>query len=154
MASRDELYAKFGIAAEAAQLFETELGTLLLCVRGLQCGWYVAPDGASAKVLLRDLDRSTLGGLVTKLKQHVDLDDELVARLSSALRARNRLSHGFFERHGLKIKSDEGRDEMLADLEALHCELFGAWQLTSTMTSLASGVLTRKRAENATSRDF
>lgn len=26
MATRDELYAKFGITAEAVQLFETELG--------------------------------------------------------------------------------------------------------------------------------
>lgn len=33
VASRDELYAKFGIATEAAQLFETERGTLLLCAR-------------------------------------------------------------------------------------------------------------------------
>lgn len=38
MADRHELYAKYGIAAEAAQLFETELGTLLLGLRGLDEG--------------------------------------------------------------------------------------------------------------------
>jgi hypothetical protein len=36
MASRDDLYCKFGVTAEAAQLFETELGTLLLAARGLR----------------------------------------------------------------------------------------------------------------------
>ena len=34
MATRDDLYAKFGATAEAAQLFETELGTLLLVASG------------------------------------------------------------------------------------------------------------------------
>lgn len=55
MASRDELYAKFGMTAEAAQLFELELGTLLLCVRGLEAGWHVLPDGATATEVLRVL---------------------------------------------------------------------------------------------------
>ena len=41
VATRDELYAKFGVTAEAAQLFETELGPLILCVRGLEEGWQV-----------------------------------------------------------------------------------------------------------------
>jgi hypothetical protein len=146
VASRDEVYAKFGITAEAAQLFETELGTLLLCARGLELGWYVVPDGTSAQDLLREIDRSTLGRLPSKLKRHVGLDDELLARFSSALGARNRLNHGFYERHNFKIQTDEGRDEMMSDLEELHTELFGAWQLASAMSSLASDVITRERA--------
>ena len=143
MATRDELYAKFGITAEAAQLFETELGTLLLCTRGLESGWHVVPDGESGRELLRDIDKSTLGGLLSKLKRHVEFDDDLAARFASALSARNRLNHGFYERHNFKIQTDEGRDEMMADLEALHDELFGAWQFVSAMTSLASDVIMR-----------
>lgn len=145
MATRNELYAKFGITAEAAQLFETELGTLLLCARGLESGWHVVPDGASGRDLLRDIDRSTLGGLLTKLKRHVEIDDDLSARFASALAARNRLNHGFYERHNFKIQTDEGRDVMMADLEALHEELFTAWQLAGAMTSLASEVIMRER---------
>lgn len=150
MAARDELYAKFGITAEAAQLFETELGTLLLCAWGLESGWHVVPDGASGRDLLHEIDRSTLGGLLTKLKRHVEIDDDLSARFASALAARNRLSHGFYERHNLKIQTDEGRDVMMADLEALHDELFTAWQLAGAMTSLASEVIMRGRTGNQT----
>ncbi|ALJ12383.1 hypothetical protein [Sphingopyxis macrogoltabida] len=146
MATRDELYAKFGITAEAAQLFETELGTLLLCARGLESGWHVVPDRERGWDLLRDIDRSTLGGLLSKLKRHVELDDDLSARFASALSARNRLNHGFYERHDFKIQTDEGRDKMMAELEALHDELFGAWRLASAMTSLATEVIKREGA--------
>ncbi len=141
MASREELYAKFGITAEAAQLFETELGTLLLCARGLASGWHVVPDGESGRDLLRDIDKSTLGGLLSKLKRHVELDEDLSARFASALAARNRLNHGFYEHHNFKIQTDEGRDVMMADLEALHDELYTAWRLAGAMTSLASAVI-------------
>ncbi len=40
MATREEVYQKFGVTAEAAQLFETELGTLLLGAQGVNNGWY------------------------------------------------------------------------------------------------------------------
>jgi hypothetical protein len=36
MASRKQVYAKFGVTAEAAQLLETELGTLHLAQCGLE----------------------------------------------------------------------------------------------------------------------
>lgn len=137
MATRDDVYAKFGITAEAAQLFETELGSLLLSAHGMKNGWHVAPDAARATVILETIDRSTLGRLLNDLKQHVQLSDDLVNRFDSALRARNRLNHGFFERHNFKIETDEGRAEMYADLEALHIELFNAWQIASAMTRLA-----------------
>ena len=38
MATREEVYAKFGLTAEAAQLFETELGTILLAREGEERG--------------------------------------------------------------------------------------------------------------------
>jgi hypothetical protein len=137
MATRSELYAKFGVTAEAAQLFETELGTLLLWARDLENGWHVTPDGEAARAVLSEIDRSTLGQLLTNLKKHVKLDDDLGSRFASALRARNRLNHGFFERHNFKIQTDEGRDTMVADLETLHDELFHAWQIASAMTAIA-----------------
>lgn len=135
MVTRDEIYAKFGITAEAAQLFETELGTLLLCALGLRSGWHVSPD-ESAQLALQQIDRSTLGQLLATLKKHIELNDDLADRFASALRARNRLNHGFFEQHNFKIQTDEGRREIFADLERLHDELFRAWQIASMMTTL------------------
>ena len=68
MTDRHELYAKYGIAAEVAQLFETELGTLLLGLRGLDEGWHLVPNGEAAGKLLNQIDRSTLGRLLHNLK--------------------------------------------------------------------------------------
>lgn len=147
MASREELYAKFGITAEAAQLFETELSTLLLGIRGLEHGWAVAPDGERARAILDEIDRCTLGRQLATLKKYATLEDDLEARFSSALEARNRLTHGFYERHNFKIQTDEGRDEMIADLEVLHDELFNAWQLAGGMTSIMLKILLEQRLE-------
>lgn len=69
MASRDDLYSKFGITAEAAQLFETELGTLLLAARGAEKGWYVQPDPEAGRKVLDEIGRHTLGGLLSSLEQ-------------------------------------------------------------------------------------
>ncbi|MDX8500235.1 hypothetical protein RFM99_17645 [Mesorhizobium sp. VK4C] len=104
MATRDELYAKFGITAEAAQLFETELGSLLLCARGLERGWHHQGDPDDARKLLDHIDRSTLGQLLGTLKNCVSLDHGLVDRFASALKARNRLFHWFYKTHALKFR--------------------------------------------------
>jgi hypothetical protein len=152
MAERHELYAKFGIAAEAAQLFETELSTLLLCLRALEEGWHVVPDGESAKVALDEIDRRTLGRLLRGLKGQVELTEDLEARFSSALKARNRLTHGFYERHNFKIQTDTGRDEMIRDLDQLHAELFNAWQIAGAMTTMISDAILGARAKHLPGR--
>jgi hypothetical protein len=151
MATREELYAKFGITAEAAQLFETELGTLLLQWRGIEKGWHIAPDGEQARILYEQVDQSTLGGLLGQLKKHIHFDGDLEGQLASALKARNQLIHGFYERHNFKIQTNEGRDEMIADLERLHTELFQAWQQASAMTAIMTEFMLQlqQRAESS-----
>jgi hypothetical protein len=153
MATREELYAKFGITAEAAQLFETELGTLLLQLRGMEKGWHIVPDGEQAKILFDQVEQSTLGNLLGRLKKHVRFDGDLEGQLSSALKARNQLIHGFYERHNFKIQTDEGRDEMIADLERLHTDLFQAWQRASAMTALMREIMLQQRAEQLKGRE-
>lgn len=140
MAHRHELYAKYGIAAETAQLFETELGTLLLCLRALENGWHFVPDGEAAREVLNEIVRSTLGRLLHNLKRHIKIEGDLEVGFTSALEARNRLMHGFFERHNLKVQTEEGRQEMIADLEALHGELFTAWRAANKLTTVISAV--------------
>lgn len=143
MEDRRELYAKFGIAAEAAQLFETELGTLLLCLKALDNNWHSVPDGAAARTLLDDIDRKTLGQLLQSLKRQIKFDDGLEDILLSALRARNRLTHGFFETHNFKIQSVSGRRDMIMDMDYLHGEMFKAWQVVGEMTSEISRIIYR-----------
>lgn len=148
MTDRHELYAKYGIAAEAAQLFETELGTLLLCVRGLENGWHILPDTVEARNVLDSIDRSTLGMVLNTLKRHVSIDGDLEQRFSSALKARNRLMHGFFERHNFKIQNEDGRKEMIADLECIHGELFTAWQTAGGLTTIVAALIGRDTRGN------
>lgn len=147
MATRDALYAKFGITAEAAQLFETELGTVLLYARGFENGWQAEPDGERALKFLRDIDRSTLGRLLSKLNGCVEFDDALTDLFASALKLRNRLNHGFYERHNYAIQTDEGRDAMIADLEASHRVLFEAWQTASAISSALYKMFVRARVD-------
>ena len=141
MADRHELYAKYGIAAEAAQLFETELGTLLLGLRGLDEGWHLVPDGEAAREILDTIDRSTLGRMLNDLKRHITIEGDLEEGFAAALRARNRLMHGFFERHNFKIQTEEGRREMIADLDGLHDELFAAWRAADKLTTIISALI-------------
>ena len=149
MASREDLYAKFGIAAEAAQLLETELGTMILCLRGLENGWHIIPDAEAGRIELEEIDSSTLGRLLKNLKGRVELKDDLEPRFSSALAARNRLIHGFYERHNFKIQTEIGRDEMIADLDLLHNELFEAWQIASAMTSMISDFILASKPQKS-----
>lgn len=143
MPERLELYAKFGLTAEAAQLFETELGTLLLCLQGRQERWHEAPDGAAARAFLDRIDRKTLGQLLKDAKVHVSFEGGAEDLFTSALSARNRLSHGFFERHNFRIQTSEGRAKMVADLEQLHTELFTAWRVASSISEAMVGELQR-----------
>jgi hypothetical protein len=149
LATRDQLYAKFGVTAEAAQLFEVELGSLLLCARAIEEGWHFKADSDKARKLLDDIDRSTLGHLLGNLKKCVGLDDGLADRFASALQARNRLFHRFYESHNLKIQTDEGRDAMMSDLETMHVELFNAWQVASSITAMATAFLLELHDEKA-----
>jgi hypothetical protein len=151
MATREDVYTKFGLTAEAAQLFETELGTLLLSARGLKQGWHVKADPLGGQKLLKEINRSTLGRLLQSLQQHAGLDDGLTEKFASALNARNRLSHGFFEKHNFRIDSDEGRDLMIADLETLHTELFAAWQAAGAAAKLTIDVLLKERGSSMNS---
>lgn len=149
MATRDEVYAKFGITAEAAQLFETDLNTLLLAVHGLNEGWHIQPHPEVAQKVADDLDASTLGNLLKRLngKSPVQIDEALKERFASALKARNRLIHGFYERHNFRIQTDGGRDKMIEDLEKLHTELFETWQIAHAMMEIATDYVKKHATE-------
>lgn len=135
MASSDDVYRKFGMAAEAAQVLETELSTLLLGVRGLANDWHIeGPEREAGLKAMAEIDSQTLGSMLKALRKVVQIDDLLVSKLTSALGARNLLTHGFFERHNFKMLSDDGRDAMIADLETLHDELLQGWQSASAMS--------------------
>ena len=150
MATRDELYAKFGITAEAAQLFETSLGTVALCARGFNEGWHMTPDGEAATKALQDIDGSTLGRLLGKFRDELRIEPTIADQFSRALKARNRLFHGFYEQHNFKIQTAEGRYNMIADLEEMHEELFRAWRVAEGIAQVLHDAFLEWREANET----
>lgn len=129
MANREEVYAKFGLTAEAAQLFETELGTILLAREGEERGWHLEANPEKAAEFYEKLNRKTLGQILTSLREYLDLGEEVAESFELALKARNRLNHGFFERHNFAIFSGAGRDAMIAELETMHSQLVEAYEI-------------------------
>jgi hypothetical protein len=95
--------------------------------------WQIPPEPDEGQSILDDIAKSTLGTLFRDLQNLVKFEGDLPTLFFSAIKTRNKLMHGFYERHDFKIQSDEGRDAMLADLEKMHRELFNAWQLAGAM---------------------
>ena len=129
MPSLDDVYRKFGEVSEAAQLVETELGTLLLFPAAVAEGVItptLQPDRECATELLRRINRQTFGQLLKNIQRHTQALDQLEPLLSAALEERNRLSHHFYRQHNLHRNTDAGRALMLDDLEAIHSTMMKA----------------------------
>lgn len=92
---------------------------------------------------LDQIDSSTLGRLLNNLKRYLKIEGDLEEGFMSALEARNRLSHGFFERHNFKIQTEDGRKEMISDLDGLHSKLFLAWRSASDLLTIITEVVRR-----------
>lgn len=153
MATRDEVHAKYGAAMEAAQMFEAEVGLLILCVESLEKGLYREPDRAAAKDLIANIDSQALGQLLHRVRKQVTLLAHIDERFKSGLKARNMLAHGFFHYHSEKIKEEAGRATMVRDLEVFRAQLEAAWQSSIGATRLAVGeIINRKKAERSVSK--
>jgi hypothetical protein len=132
----DEVYRKFGETAEAAQLLETELGTMLLTIRASDEGLFGQPNQTLAEEILRTIDRQTLGQLLKNLKGSNQSFDDLEPVLWKALEERNRLSHSFYRQHNFRRNYDEGRGLMLRDLEAIHEALLNAYKAVMLLSGV------------------
>ncbi len=122
----DDVFRKFGETAEAAQLLETELGTLLLDEQATKEG-LLGGDGIRATEIMRSINRDTLGGMVRRAKVPQSVE-EIGVLLESALNTRNRLIHSFYRQHNMRKFSEEGRMIMMHDLETIHMTIFDAYK--------------------------
>lgn len=128
MATLNEVYCKFGKTAEAAQLLETQLGTMLFALNASSENLFKAKNPERAAEILDGVNRHTLGQLLQRLGKTSDFLDSLESQLVQALGERNRFSHEFFRQHNLRRNSEEGRDIMLKDLEQIHDTLLNAYK--------------------------
>ena len=132
MPTLDDVYWKFGFAAEAAQLLETELGTALMMAEAVDKNLLAKDDQRLAAEIFGRIDRMTLGQITSALRGKIlatpEQIEELESLLSDALGARNRLQHSFFREHNFRRNSEEGRAIMFADLESIHATLLDAYK--------------------------
>ena len=68
MPSLDDVYLKFGFASEAAQLLETELGTILFLSGAVDQNLIEKKDQDAATELYNSINRKTLGQLLKGVK--------------------------------------------------------------------------------------
>ena len=136
MPTLDDVYRKFGYAAEAAQLLETELGNMLIKHGVLEEDLINQLDPNRAAELFRQIDKHTLGQLITKLKAKDQSIVNLEDMLGKALDERNRLFHSFYRQHNFRRNSDEGRQRMLDDLESVHKILLDAYKAVMLLSGV------------------
>src|SRR5450759_5250327 len=123
----DDVYRKFGETSEAAQLLETELGTLLLLEQVVAEG-LLGEDRERATKIMRGINRQTLGTLIKNAKDKSQPVEEIAVLLERALQERNRLSHSFYRRHNFRRNSGEGRAVMMQDLDAIRAVILEAYK--------------------------
>jgi len=136
MPTLDDVYRKFGETAEAAQLLETELGTILLSLGAFDENLLTGMNPNRAADLLSEIDSSTLGRLLNRLRGKPRFPYELESLLSEALEQRNRFSHSFYRQHNSRRNSDEGRAIMLADLESIHESIIRAYKAVMQLSGI------------------
>jgi hypothetical protein len=109
-----DVFAHFGLAAYYAQCFEMEIKNIfMLSIRAnhrtLPPDFFEQCEAA--------LDQQTLGTLVRDIRKVVSFDEGCASAVATALSNRNRLMHGFYERHAIDMLSHHGRDAAIAELE-------------------------------------
>jgi hypothetical protein len=128
MSTLENVYSKFGEVAEAAQLLETELGTILLSACGTEHDLIAGDKGELATEIYSKINKSTLGQILKQLADSAGFSSDVEMLLAKALAERNRLFHSFYRKHNFRRNSDEGRAMMIADLERMHETILSAYK--------------------------
>ena len=136
MPSLEDVYQKFGFASEAAQLLETELGTILLVSGAIKQNLLEKQDREAASELYNNINRKTLGQLLKGVKNSDISVEHLEELLSRALKERNRLVHSFYRQHNFRRNSEDGRQVMLDDLEKIHEVLLVAYKAVMLLSGI------------------
>jgi len=136
MPTLDEVYRKFGEVSEAAQLLETELGTIQLYAEGIAHDLFASGKGELATELYNKINKSTLGQLLKRLANSAGISGDLELLLADALAERNQLFHSFYRKHNFRRNSDSGSAKMLEDLQHKHETILGAYKAVMRLSGI------------------
>lgn len=120
MPNLEDVYQKFGEAAEAAQLLETQLGNILLTSEAMQADLLSRPNPSLATEIYRGVNKRTLGQLFKRAAKSNTSLESMEAEFEKVVKERNRLFHAFYREHNFRRNSSDGCQIMLDDLEEIH----------------------------------
>ena len=137
---RKEMFAWYGAAMYAAQLFEVELVTLLLGLKRFR-----DPDTSPGEYDDLDtlLSRKTLGALLKELEKHCALSKEFKDLLIGYRDQRNFLAHEFFYTRAKDLTNTRGYERLTSELQGIERQLREADQIAMRMSEnirKASGI--------------
>lgn len=118
------LYYSFGRAAEAAQLMEKELVTLVLIPAMLR---KTPIDSAELESLIAKLSKSTLGQLLKELDPATQVNEEAAAICADVLARRNTMMHRLFTANADKLDTVENVNELIQEIEENERRFGGAY---------------------------
>jgi hypothetical protein len=133
-----DIYAHAGHALYLEQCFEMSFQNLLTVHARL----------SSRSVTLTELEsgegeaqRQALGGLLREVEQIVPFDASTELILGDALQKCNCLAHRYFRERAAEIRSPDGRDRMIAELESFQRCFTHADGLASSIAQSAGRIL-------------
>jgi hypothetical protein len=129
--NQKDVFAHFGRAAYHAQSFELSLKTIFMLLLRANNHSLTAEALDQCEITL---DKQTLGTLIRDIRKVVSFDDASKALTDTALANRNRLMHGFYERHVTDLLSRSGREVVIRELEGYIDSFDIADAVASTVT--------------------
>src|SRR4029079_1537839 len=76
MPTLEQVFCKFGEVAEATQLLETDLGTMMLHFKGVEHDLYAGDKSELATEICNQINKSTLGQLLRQVSQPAGFSDD------------------------------------------------------------------------------
>jgi hypothetical protein len=150
------LYLEFGRTAEVAQIMEMEAGNLALSFVSLAFDPSKITDDERGllRAIVDDVNSRTFGNLLKQIRTIGGVSESIQRIVEEALEKRNYLVHKFFRSHNLRINSEEGRNEMIADLRAIHESLSRAHAVLAGMTQTLNQAFGRPNISDQEAEDL
>jgi hypothetical protein len=105
----------FGLAADAAQAFETALATFTIVMRLSDDPGMTSPELRGNP--FKSVEKRTLGHVLHEARRVVSFHELLDKSLQEAVNTRNYLFHHFFPMNSSRMESEEGRAIIVGELQ-------------------------------------
>lgn len=115
-----EVYAKCGLAMYLAQVIEHGLATFVLYAGAF---YGLVTKEADVDALLDEMFSKTMGRQLHTVLSLIEFSEDQIERLGEVRKKRNMLTHSFWRDRVGKTQSQAGRNDLLAELDAI-CEEF------------------------------